>query len=207
MKKTAWYNEEQLPKSMLDAVQGKISGWKLLEESDHFPALKKCMDLCTNNKKVLDLGCGAGEISRVFKDIFYTGADLKHVIDKVAKIKNPNANFIIFDANTDDYSFFQDYDVIVMNSFLSEMPDYFKILNKILFYSKKYIILHRQEFGNEKSHIKDYQSYGNLITSKTIINYTEFIDLCKKNNFIIEQNINSFSYESNMKTLLLKNAE
>ena len=202
--KTAWYDQEKIPKAMLDAASGIVAGWKQLEDSDHFSALKQSIERCNNSKTILDLGCGAGEVSRVFKNLDYTGADLSHIIEKVAKKKNPNSKYINFDANLDDFSFLNGFDVILMNSFLSEIPDYFKVLNKVLFYSKKYIVIHRQQFDERDSRIENYSTYSNLMTTKTIINYKEFFDLCYRNNFSIVLNIDSFGISDANKTLVLE---
>lgn len=92
-----------------------------------------------------------------------------------------------------------------MNSFLSEIPDYFKVLNNILFYSKKYIIIHRQLFEEDgDSRIEDYYSYANIKTTKTIINYKEFLNLCEKNDFEVISNQNSDNNSKNLKTIVLK---
>lgn len=203
--KTGWYNHEELPKAMLNAVEGRIAGWKQLEDSDHFFSLKNSFVCCSGGNTLLDLGCGAAEVSRVFKNFDYTGADLPHIIEKVSKKRNPDKNYVFFDANSDNYSFLKIYDIILMNSFLSEIPDYFKVLNNILFYSKKYIIIHRQLFEEDgDSRIEDYYSYANIKTTKTIINYKEFLNLCEKNDFEVISNQNSDNNSKNLKTIVLK---
>ena len=90
-----------------------------------------------------------------------------------------------------------------MNSFLSEIPDYFRILNKVFFYSKKYIIIHRQEFDSNSTYLQNYNSYANLQTTKTVIQRNEFDNVCDKNNIDIKIELNSLHSQANLKTLLL----
>lgn len=202
--KTAWYDEEIIPESMLKAVTGQIAGWKQLEESDHLESLKHALFCCSNSNNLMDLGCGAGEVSRVFKQFDYTGADLTHIIEKVAKKKNPSNKYIYCDANTDDLQFLQNYDIVLMNSFLSEIPDYFKILNKVLFYSKKYIVIHRQQFDDSSSRLEEYPSYAGVVTTKTVINNKEFSSLCMRSDFSIKISIPSVSPSNILKTIVLE---
>lgn len=203
-KKTAWYNTETIPETMLKAVTGQLFGWKQLEDSDHYESLKSALHICSKSNSLLDLGCGAGEVSRVFNHFDYTGADLQHIIEKVAKKKNPDNKYLYFDANLDNLEFLQNYDLVLMNSFLSEIPDYFTILNKVLFNSKKYIVIHRQHFDTNNSRLVEYPSYGGVITTKTIINYQEFYTLCDRNNFLIKLNIPSSPSNDSLKTIVLE---
>ena len=201
---SAWRDEKALPLDMLNGALGNKPGWKQLEEADHYPSLKECMDLIPRHSKILDIGCGAGDLGRVFYDYSYTGIDLPHIIQKVSKIKNPNLNFKYFDAETHDYSFMQEFECLIMNSFLSEIPFYEKCLMKVLINSKNFVIIHRQKFTNEHSRIETYQTYANLQTFVSILNLENFKRLVELNNFEIIKELNSFAGLQNEKTILLK---
>lgn len=193
---TAWFNESDLPGAMLN------SGFKPLRESDHFKALSDSLSLVTPGK-LLDLGCGIGEVAITFPKYEYTGADLSHIIDKAAKVKNPDFNFISFDANKDAYDFMANYDVILMNSFISEIPNWYRCLNNVLYNAKKYVILHRQEVTEKQSYLREYTTYAGLKTTNSVINYEELNKMFYFNEFKVIQELNSFPNNKYQKTYLL----
>ena len=193
---TAWFNKNDLPSAMLN------SGFKPLKESDHFKALSDSLSLVTG-RKLLDLGCGIGEVATTFLDYEYTGADLSHIIDKAAKVKNPDFNFISFDANKDAYDFIANYDVVLMNSFISEIPNWYRCLNNILYNARKYVILHRQEVTEKQSYLREYSTYAGLKTTNSVINYEELNKMFYFNEFRVIQELNSFSNNEYQKTYLL----
>jgi hypothetical protein len=203
--KTAWYNKKNITNAMVASNFGK------LEDSDHFSSFKQCLnkliEIESKKYSILDLGCGAGELGRVMSDHDYTGADLPHVIDKVAKIKNPQNNYFYFDANENSFDFLKNYDIIIMNSFLSEVPNWYVILSKILLNAKKFIIIHRQDMTEKNSFLRDYKTYGGLTTINTFINISDFEKLITFNNFKINLNINSFKNNNTKKTFLLSKKE
>lgn len=195
--KSAWFDQNKLPHSMLNA------NFPPLNKSDHFSSLEKCLNEIEINS-VLDLGCGAAEASNIFTNHKYTGADLPHIIEKVAKKKNPGHDYISFDANTSDFSFVKGYDVVLMNSFVSEIPNWYFVLSKILPQCQKYVIIHRQEVFDGKTSVKEYSTYGGLPTTKTIVNYNQLVSVFRMNEFKVLQENNSFPYASLHKTFLLE---
>lgn len=198
--KTAWYNNDSLPHSMLNA------GFKPLKESDHFESLRGCMEIA-KGKNLLDIGCGSAEVFGTFPEWDYTGADLPHIIENVSSVSAPSAQYISFDANETDFRFIEDYDLILMNSFLSEVPDWYMILNKILYHSCGDIIIHRQEITKEETHLSEYHTYGNLPTIKTVINYDDLINAFKFNEFEMVKEDKSFPYDSAHRTFLFRKAK
>lgn len=195
--KTAWYNSNSLPDSMLN------SGFKPLGESDHFESLNDCLKV-SKGEKLLDIGCGTGEVSKTFPNWEYTGADLPHIIQDVSQKSNPSAEYIAFDANETNFEFVKQYDVILMNSFLSEVPNWYLILNKILLHATGDVLIHRQEITHSESHLDNYITYGNLPTVKTILNYDDLMNTFKFNGFNIVREARSFPYESNHRTFLFR---
>jgi hypothetical protein len=175
--KTAWFDDEILPDAMLTAQ------FKKLEESEHFNSLSSCFSKIENCRSIIDLGCGAAEIGRVFCQFDYTGADLPHIIDKVSKIKNPKNNYIKFDVEKDSLEFLKKYDVVVMNSFISEIPNWYLALSKVLLNAGGYIILHRQSVTNDKTSLFEYNTYGDLKTINNVINYKDLNNLFEMNSF------------------------
>lgn len=197
--RTAWYDEEKLPFDMARHASGQVSGWAKLEETDHFPYMKKLIDF-TKCESLAELGCGAGDIGRVFQGKFrYVGYDLPHIVEKVSKQVNPNLNFEYFDANIDDFYFLSNYDLVLCNAFISELDNPFEVLKKILENSKKFIIIHRQHFDKD-TRMEKYKTYGLLETVKSVLSTSEFENIVVKNNYQIKIN-NDFNWG---KTILLE---
>ena len=197
MNKTAWFDDSVLPAAMLN------SGFKPLHQSDHYEALDKCMAMAEGDS-LLDIGCGIAEVSTAFPAYKYTGVDLPHVIEKAARVKNPQTKFIAFNANKDSYDFVGDYDIVLMNSFISEMPDWYRCLNNVLCNSKGYIIIHRQEVTHEPSYLREYATYAGLKTTNSVINYEELKKVFYFNEFEILYEADSFPNNNRQKTFLIK---
>ena len=160
MKQTAWHNDK-ICQHILN------TNFPPLDQSGHFDALKDCVDRIESEKRdLLDIGCCKAEFADAFPEFDYCGADLEHIIENVSKRVKPLLNYHHFDANTGDYSFMQHFDVVLMNSFLSEMPNAMDILENVLKHSREYILIHRQDIS-ERENIEHYQTYGGLGT----INY------------------------------------
>jgi SAM-dependent methyltransferase len=180
MKKSAWYNSDILPKEMIKGANAEFPGWKKLEYSEHFKVLDSIIfDL--NISSIVDIGCGAGEVGRVYNNYKYCGCDLPHIIDEVSMIVNPDKNYVKFDAyNLGDLSFMREYDLILMNGFLSELENPLDFLKELIKYEINYILIHRQDFIEDKSsYLENYNTYGGVETTNSFINYREFLDLIK----------------------------
>lgn len=185
MEKTAWYNNDVLPIEMVKSAMG-LTGWSRLENSTHFPYLNDLIKKC-DFKNIADIGCGAGEIGRVYSEFDYSGFDLPHIIENVSKKVNPNLKYFEFDAYDFDYSIFKNYDMLLCNSFLSELPEPIQVIKKILINTKKYLIIHRQYFSNN-SEINEYNTYGNLKTVRSFISENEFKNLLVGHEILAEIN-------------------
>ena len=195
--KTAWHNTDTLPTSMLNA------GFRPLTESDHFKSLAKCIENC-EGKTIVDIGCGLAEPFTAFAHLDYTGVDLPHMIEDVAKKKNPKAKYISIDADETDFEFVKDFDIVLMNSFLSEMPTWYLTLNKILFHATGDIVIHRQEVCDQPSHLAEYKTYANLTTLKSVINKNELHNIFQLNDFRVILGEESFDHPTNQKTYLVR---
>lgn len=186
MEKTAWH-DQKMPEKMMQ------THFPHIVYSDHFAPLKECFDLISNDAKrhnvcetylgihsshietssLLDIGCGKAEISDAFPEYEYCGADLPHIIQKVSKISKPSLEYIEFDATICDMDFVSSFDIVVMNSFLSEIEMADEILCKVLKYAPKYVVIHRQSVEDKKS-IEEYLTYGGLKTIKYTFDRNQF---------------------------------
>jgi hypothetical protein len=181
IKNTAWYDQRVLPEQMVRGALG-LNGWPRLENSDHFSVLDDLVNM-SSFSRIGDLGCGAGEIGRVYSKYQYTGYDLPHIIEKVSRVVNPTLNYVSFDAYDFDYSIIQKHDMIICNSFISELKEPLRVMQNILNNVSKYLLLHRQQFSNSTK-FQDYSTYGDLITPRSFIGVGEFNNMLKEHKVI-----------------------
>ena len=168
---TCWYDDDTCPKQMIQGAKGYL--WPILEKSDHFPILDSLIrtidEGCTS---LLDVGCGAAEISRIYSQYFYVGADLKNIIQNVSRRIHPEKRYISFDIYADTCEFISDFDIVVMNAFIDvlEMPIFG--LEAVLKNATKYVVLHRQEVDEKQTRVIKNPSYGGvtyqIINVKTV---------------------------------------
>ena len=177
--KTAWYNPE-IASDMVKGALCQLEGFDKLENSDHFPVLEALLKMIPSElKKLADIGCGAGEISRAFPGYDYTGFDLPHIIEQVALKVNPDSRYEKIDIQEVDFNVFSSFNIALCNSFISELENGEDILNSLFKSSPDYIILHRQEITKTGTYSKNYKTYGSLTTLKCILaedSIKEFLD-------------------------------
>jgi 2-polyprenyl-3-methyl-5-hydroxy-6-metoxy-1,4-benzoquinol methylase len=202
--KSVWYNTDQIPNEMIKGAKAELEGFKKLENSEHFVILNKFIKMVMPSS-LCDIGCGAGEISRVYPELDYLGLDLPHIIERVALVVNPGKKYISFDANTqEDFSFLTGYDLLVMNGFLSELETPIQLLEKIMSAYKGSIIIHRQDITDSEGFLEEYNSYGGLKTTNSQIGEKQLLDACKKNGYVITHTENSGIEDCEKKTLLIR---
>ena len=198
---TAWTsNDDNLAIDMINGALCKKPGWKKLEESSHFKYLNELI-LMTGIKTICDIGCGAGELGRVYKDYNYEGYDLPHIIEKVSKVVNPHLNYHNFDGNNFNYNLFTKYDLLVCNGFISELNNSLEIIQNLLENTSKYLIIHRQKIG-KKTEIIKYKTYADLLTSHTIIGIEDLNKILQKTNTRV---VKEFMFEGLVSLLISKN--
>jgi hypothetical protein len=180
-KNSAWFNDDTLPNEMINGALG-ANGWQKLENTTHFKTLDSLVKL-SGGAKIADIGCGAAELGRIYQNYEYTGFDLPHIIEKVSKVVNSNLNYEYFDADNFDYTRFKNYDILICNSFISELINPLDILEKILNNTSKSLIIHRQFFRGENE-IITYDTYGGLSTTRCHININDFNALLKSHKLI-----------------------
>ena len=91
-----------------------------------------------------------------------------------------------------------------MNSFISEIPNWYRALNKVLVNAEKYIILHRQTVTEKKSTLVEYNTYGGLLTTNSIINQEELIRLFEMNDFEKIYEADSFKHNRACKSFVFE---
>lgn len=181
-KTTCWYDLKTAPAEMIRGAKGEL--WPVLEKSDHYPYLKSLMmPFINQNTKILDIGCGAAELSRLYGQCEYTGADLPHIIENVAKKMHPDNKYVPFDVYDEqmDDSFISEANLIIMNAFIDVLEKPVIALQRILSKATGTVIIHRQSYHNDNNtHLSKHPSYGGT-SYQSIINRSVFNNILEEN--------------------------
>lgn len=201
-KTTCWYDKKITPKEMVKGSKGIL--WPVLEKSDHFPILKRLIELIPNEYvSFLDLGCGSGDLGRIIgHNFFYTGADLEHIINNVARVVNPSLKYIEFDFFSDGVELLSEFDIVCCNAFIDILQFPIESLESILSHMKEdsYFVLHRQRISHQRTEIVINSSYGGK-TFQSIVNRNEFDNILKLFKCSVVKEINLFD---DSKSFLIK---
>jgi 2-polyprenyl-3-methyl-5-hydroxy-6-metoxy-1,4-benzoquinol methylase len=155
-----------------------------------------------NNFKLIDIGCGVGVYSelcnRHFKKISYTGIDYSEEAILIAKNNWKNeSTFIVKNVNDIDYDFLSKYDLIHMGALLDVLPNADDILDFLLKFSIKNVLISRIDIDDSKN-CYTYKAYDEITTYKyvhskdillkTIYNNNYKILSVDGNNLLLEKN-------------------
>lgn len=197
MIKTAWDNRE-----ICDHILN--TNFPPLSQSDHFDSLNVCINQIRESvTNAIDIGCCKAEFSDAFPDLEYCGADLPHIIENVSKKLRPKNEYIHLNASSDSMAVVSSFDLIVMNSFLSEMPEPLKTLHSVLTYAKKNVIIHRQDIIDGKTDLENYRTYGGLETVNSLINSVDLDNVVRLNNCHTAMTLDSYQESNTKKTILI----
>jgi hypothetical protein len=160
-----WEEDDDIINQMISGSNGTLWG-KRLEQAGHYPLLRECLNVTGQNGLLIDLGCGAGDVSRVWMGD-YLGIDLDWVIEKVAKVCN-QANYL--SANlSESIPQLPRSKCILMNAFLDVLENPIPVLNSVLDNADtEWVIVHRQKIGYEDG-LTLGPSYGGAIIPASII--------------------------------------
>lgn len=90
----------------------------------------------SNPRKIIDIGCGPGNSTRVladkFNDAYIVGADnSQNMLDK-AKDQNPDLNFMLFDASRDFTDIKERFDVVFSNACIQWIPNHRELIKNMM---------------------------------------------------------------------------
>ena len=178
-----WEKDFEIIEDMRRGSEGSLWGHKL-EQADHFPLLKSLLDEVGHDGLLIDLGCGAGDLSRVWSGQ-YLGADLDWILEEVAKKCNPAAEFMKFDVFNDDIKDLPPSKAIIMNALLDVIEDPITILRKVCQADTDFVVVHRQKIVETKDDkVEIGLSYGNSkvpVSKITIREMQEIVDDLSRN--------------------------
>lgn len=159
---------------MIKGSTGELWG-KRLEQSDHFSVLNNLLEAAGQTGLLIDLGCGAADVSRVWKGV-YTGVDLDWVIEKVANNCNPGNKFIAGDATLEStIKTLPNADIFLMNAFLDVLENPHDIFDMIMTSNVNKIIVHRQRLTQDQEHHEIRGSYGNTEIPSSIMSLNRIL--------------------------------
>ena len=97
--------------------------------------LVKRIDI-VNPKKIIDIGCGPGNSTKVLADRFpnaeILGVDYSDDMLKKAKLNHPDIDFKKFDACEKSWDLDTDYDIVFSNACIQWIPDHRELLPKMM---------------------------------------------------------------------------
>lgn len=112
-------------------IYGQTRGKQLLL----MPALKRCLPTASKGAKLLDVGCGTGDLYSLVleKGYHYCGIDISRDMISVARIRFPNTEFVVADACFLSQAHQDTYDVVLLTMLfpaLDSKEDIIKILQE-----------------------------------------------------------------------------
>lgn len=164
-----WEESDAIIEQMIKGSTGELWGSRL-EGSDHFSILKHSIEAVGNYGTLIDVGCGAGDISRVWTGD-YVGVDLPWVIERVSKVCNSGGKYLSMDINADTVKSLPESRVVLMNAFLDVREDPHEIFESILQTNFENLIIHRQRLSQKDSKIEHRDSYGNSTVPSSVMSW------------------------------------
>ena len=160
-------------------------------------------------KKILDVGCGAGQFTNYFCELglYAKGIDFSTSLIKIAQKNYPNVNFIC--ADIVDYETNELYDGIFVKDMLFHLPDQdiittLQVFKKILKPCGGGICIIMDLPKKAGEHIfveelnKNYKIYYNYLTPTKLQSLLEQAKITLKKIDIVEENENASSYASGL---------
>ena len=174
-----WEENEKIIDQMIKGSTGELWG-KRLEQSDHFAVLNNLLEAAGQTGSLIDLGCGAADVSRAWKGE-YTGVDLDWVIEKVANVCNPGNNFIAGDATVEStIRKLPSADVVLMNAFLDVLENPHDVFDMIMTSNINKIIVHRQRLTQDQAYCETRGSYGNSEVPSSVMSLNRILTTLSK---------------------------
>ena len=116
-------------KNYFDSIAPQRLKWKK-KNRYYYKLLEKYFRFyIPENKRVLELGCGTGELLHAVNPSYGVGVDFSGKMVEIAKHQNPDLNFIVEDI--EELSLEEDFNYIILSDLLSSLKDVQKTLRKL----------------------------------------------------------------------------
>lgn len=181
-------------KEYFNKIAQKRDYWKKKNRFYHDQIESLCNFLIPKNKRVLELGCGTGDLLYILNPAFGVGVDISENMIKIAKKKYPELKFIVNDAQ--NLNIRDTFEYVVVSDLIGNLEDVqktFEELAKISNNKTRIIITYYNYLWEpvlillEKLGLKMPQPVQNWLTQKDIENLLVLADLevVKKGNQIL----------------------
>ena len=186
--KRAWKNNKNVAQKQL-----KLNLKELSSKANYPAHWNSCIQLICHfkPKTILDLGCGVGSMYKVISEsipgVDYTGIDFSEEAINLAKETWKHDKFYVKDVMALEQSDVSEYDLVFAGALFDVMPNGDEALEYILNLQPKSLLISRAKITLDKSFYKKYIAYDEIETCEFYHNRDNFIDLCGKYNFNINQ--------------------
>lgn len=120
---------KEIHHAYFEKLAGKRLLWKRRNRFYHRVIEKNFKFIIPEGSKVLELGCGTGELLATVKPSLGVGVDFSEEMLKIARNNHPHLKFILADAAK--YASDEEFDYIIISDLLSSLWDIQVVLNNI----------------------------------------------------------------------------
>ena len=181
-------------KEYFNKIASKRDYWRDKNIYYHNQIEHLCKFLIPQNKKVLDIGCGTGDLLASLQPQYGLGIDISESLIEIAKKKHKKIKFLVNDVQSLKINYIFDY--IVMSDVIGHLDDIqlvFNNLNKVANERTRIVITYYNFLWEfilniaEKIKLKMPQPTQNWLSSKDIENLLDLADLevVKKGHLIL----------------------
>lgn len=195
-----WGESDHVVDQMIKGSTGELWG-VTLEKTDHFPLLSHVLEIVGNENSLIDIGCGAGDVSRVWKGE-YVGVDFDWVIERVAKICNPNSNYVSLDLNVDSVKKLPKAKVALMNAFLDVREDPHEMFEQVMGLEIDSLVVHRQRLSQSSCVIDKRPGYGGTSVPSSVMSVDRIMSFTEK--FAPNATISLFHWQQDFYTFIVR---
>lgn len=184
----------QTIKEFFNTVAAKRDEWKNKNFYYHNEIANLCKFLIPSQKKVLDIGCGTGDLLESVSPSFGVGIDISEKMIDIAKEKHPNLKFHTCDAQ--NITINDKFDYVILSDLIGNLEDIqktFEELKKVSDEKTRIIITCYNYLWEpiltigEKVGMKMPQPLQNWLSSKDIENFFNIsnLDIVKKSALLL----------------------
>ncbi|MHC1783317.1 MAG: glycosyltransferase [Anaerolineaceae bacterium] len=125
----AFLNYQKTRKEHCDANAQKMDGWKGLGGYYHDRLRQVYSFLVTPGQKVLEMGCGRGDLLASLAPSYGVGIDFSSGMISRAKARHPDLNF--FEADVHEFHVKEKFDVIILSDLVNDLWDVQAVFDQV----------------------------------------------------------------------------
>jgi hypothetical protein len=176
-----WQENNKIVEQMIKGSTGELWGVRL-EQADHYKILKSTLDLAGHSGTLLDIGCGAGDVSRSWRGE-YIGVDLSWVIKRVSSVCNPSNQYLESVITPDSVSTLPVTQVALLNAFLDANENPHDLFEAVLRHGYDRVIVHRQKIAKIPDVVEYGESYGGAMIPVSVMSLERITATIKRHDY------------------------